>query len=512
MTDRRAPRTATLRALALASVLLACGCASHPPEPIESLPAIAARVRSAPAALPLTVAVAPVQRGATPTGDPSREGEAAAYVDVDAAALTGQLVAVLRKLHVFEKVVTVPADRALDRAFAQHADLLLTLRIDRAVARFAGLNGGLYAINWLNWFMFWFPSWWVADERYALELEATLEVVGVRSEQALLTRTVRAEVERSLDDLDRGLTFLGLPYVPGALDDKNLQEAASVLAPYVRNRVVAGVVERIDRDLRPLVASGEAARRDATEFALLVGVSRYRHYALHNVRFAAADAQLLRMALLDARRSPRVPPRNVALRIDERATAASIEAALQDWIERARPVDCLVVYFAGYAAPGPDGDVWLLPYDHDPETGAPVLSVRELSRRLAKARAGEVVVLVDAGLGGGAAGRSFGVRDGAAGADWESAWTEAQGRRRVLAAACGPGEGAYEVEDAGHGLFTFHLVQALREDAKAGWAAVLRAAGEAVRRHAALEGVEQGPRRYGRLVPEAADGGEDEPR
>jgi hypothetical protein len=509
-------RVAAPFALVLALVCCAGGCASHPPERFADLPEVQARARRAIAPLPLKVAVVPVQSDPSPGGDPSREGEAAAHATLDDAALTAELVDALRSQKVFREVVRVGADGDVERAYAEGADLVLRLRVKRAVVRFSGLNKGVYALNWVNWMLLWVTSWWVADERYALEVDASIELTGVRSQSDLFWRDARARVERSMDDFDRGLTFLGLPYLPGSLDQDNLRQAARVLAPYARNRVLWAALHRLDEDFRPMVTRGELARDDASELALLVGVSRYDHYTVRDIRFASDDARLMRMALLDDRRSPPVPPKNVRTLIDERATGREIEAALDRLLSLARPNDRVVVYFAGYAAPTAAGDALLLPHDFDPERAGAGVSLQGLVARLARSRAGAGLVVLDAALAGGAEGRAYEL-DGGVGAGAgavrslaEAARPAMDGGRVCVVTAGGDGQGAHVLEQAGHGLFTYHLLHALRGGASGDaeprpWSEALRQAREEVRKHATLEAVPQSPQIEG--DPGVLDGG-----
>ncbi|GIW70722.1 MAG: hypothetical protein KatS3mg102_0264 [Planctomycetota bacterium] len=424
---------------------------------------------------------------------------------------------------VFAATVAVGADRPLLQAAAQNADVLLRLRLQRAEVRFAGLNQPLYALNWGVWFMFWIPSWWVADERYALAMEGELELLGVRSERVLWRQRLAVEVERSLDDFDRGLVFPGLPYLPGWLDEDNLRLAGQVLAPYATNQLLLEVLRALDGPVRAQCERGELVQRDASLLALLVGVSRHRSYRLHNLRFAAADARALRMALLDPARTSPIPAKNVTLLTDEEATAEGVRAALAQLLARTRPVDRVLIYFAGYATPSlaRPGDALLVPHDYEPGAEEQGLSLRDLVEQLAAAEHAGALLVLDAGLQGGAEGRALAPAppgDSALGAPLANSLVQAAGEaltraggRVALATASGPGGGAYESAELRHGLFTFHLVRGLRgEDAPGqaprAWPEALAFALAETAKHAALEAVPQRPELAGDLEAFATGG------
>ncbi len=390
-------------------------------------------------------------------------------------------------------VVPVPAAErpaALAAAHRAGLDLVVLPRLARYEAVFAGTNG-LYLPNWALWFMLWFPSWWVADERYAVEAEVDVEVVDVRSERTVRRAIFGGRVERDLDDHDRGLTFLGLPYYPGSLEPEHYAQAAGVLAPHVERELALSLVADARGPLREALAEGAVNR--GTTFAVTAGVSRYSSYAAHNLKFASSDAVAWH-ALLSVR-SGAVPAKNHALLLDDRATRAGLLAAVDEAVARARPEDAVVVYFAGYGATA-GGKLVLAPFDADPaaleRTG---VGLDEVSERLARARIRGAAIVLDCGFAGPQAGRSL-LPDPAV-APWPPL------ERVSILAACGPGERTLELDDLGRGLFTHHMVAALSgeadrdRDGRVALAEAFAVAAERAAAQAALEGVNARPRLLG---------------
>ncbi|MDX6770824.1 MAG: caspase family protein [Elusimicrobiota bacterium] len=191
------------------------------------------------------------------------------------------------------------------------------------------------------------------------------------------------------------------------------------------------------------------------DLAVVIGVQDYAD--LPPATHARRDAEAMRRQLL----ALGVPERNLVLLTDARAGRSSLEKHLEAWLPRlVKPSSRVFVFFSGHGAPDPKtGKAYLVPWDGDAAyletTGYPLARLYD---KLSALPAREVVVALDACFSG-AGGRSVlakGARPLVAKVDAGAP----SPRLTVLAAAEGD-QITGALDDKGHGLFTYHLLQGM---------------------------------------------------
>lgn len=207
--------------------------------------------------------------------------------------------------------------------------------------------------------------------------------------------------------------------------------------------------------------------------AVIIGIDLYADPRIHNLSFAGYDARTIASLLCD-----RIAPneRRVTLLLDEQATRANIMKAIGEDLARAsRPGDTAIIYFAGHgsperAAPRDEDLPYLVAHDTDYEriysTGIDM--VHDVTRWLQRLGAGLAVLFLDACFSGAAGGRTFGgpvylANRGRFRDELISIKDLDLGAGRVIIAAANDDEVALEFESLGHGVFTYHLLEALRQ-------------------------------------------------
>jgi len=197
------------------------------------------------------------------------------------------------------------------------------------------------------------------------------------------------------------------------------------------------------------------AAEKADHFAFIVGIENYE--SLPKADFAEHDAETVREHLA----ALGYPRRNIVFLAGGKAGKAGMEKYLQAWLPRNVPDGGKVLfYFSGHGAPDPrTGEAYLVPWDGDPKfienTGYPL---KRLYRELGALRAKEVIVALDACFSG-AGGRSV-LAKGARPLVTKVDLGSDLGKLVVLSAAAGDEiTGTDEIQ--GHGLFTYHLLNAL---------------------------------------------------
>jgi protein O-mannosyl-transferase len=146
-------------------------------------------------------------------------------------------------------------------------------------------------------------------------------------------------------------------------------------------------------------AAAAAAPASGQTYALLVGVSKYKDKEL-SLQFADRDASVFDQ-LLQSPRGGGLPPDNVLLLTDEKATTAAVRNGFQDFLKRrATKGDTVIIMIAGHGTVEIPGSKkgFILTYDSDPQdlnsTALPMDELQSLfEEQLAKV--GRVILFVD---------------------------------------------------------------------------------------------------------------------
>ena len=212
-----------------------------------------------------------------------------------------------------------------------------------------------------------------------------------------------------------------------------------------------------------MVVERNASTDTGDLYVLAVGISKYRDNAFsRGVRFAAKDAG----ALVDRLRIGAAKLyRNVHVQtlLDEKANLDAIEKAFSDFSRRIRPIDSFVFFVAGHGT-ARDGQYHFIPadliYENDDVLVARSFNQASIERNLKRINAGRTLLLLDTCSSGAMAGRA-GPEDKAAIAQLMRSTGHA-----VLAAASSE-QMALEQGEAGHGVFTYALLQGIAGSADA---------------------------------------------
>lgn len=207
---------------------------------------------------------------------------------------------------------------------------------------------------------------------------------------------------------------------------------------------------------------------DKNAHAVVVGVGAYQHPEVSPLDFTRADAQAFHDLLVDPK-GVGLPPDNVHLLLDERATLVNIKRAITSWLaSRATEESTVLVFFAGHGGQeadrlGRDSEArvsYLLAWDSHPEDlFSTALANDDFNKLLRVIRARRTIVFLDACHSGGVArqgARDIGV------ANLPSFEQLAAGEGRVVVSAAKPNQRSWEDPGLGHGIFTYHLLEALR--------------------------------------------------
>jgi WD40 repeat protein len=210
-----------------------------------------------------------------------------------------------------------------------------------------------------------------------------------------------------------------------------------------------------------LTINSATGAKDVALHLLVVGINRYQNPAL-NLNFSVPDATgVVNYFKQNYRRLFREV--SITQLLDGEATKQNILAAFQKLREHAQPQDVVIVYFAGHG--DLRADLWyFIPYDvtrpeSDEDVIAKGVSSAMLSDEAVKIRAQKFLLLVDACKSGSMLTSFRGFEDRKALAQLARA-----AGIHVIAAAT-RAQVAAEVEQLGHGVFTYLLLRGLAGEA-----------------------------------------------
>jgi hypothetical protein len=242
----------------------------------------------------------------------------------------------------------------------------------------------------------------VSSRKYTLDAGShnkTLGIVGfgrgeieVVSNSSLVVRTFpnertqlwqTSESTFQVGKLDDPATFMAQLKAPAALSPTGIQKVSS----QERSRM------------------SYLSTSAGVQWALIIGISKYRDSKVPGLRYASADARAFYDWAVSSA-GGRIPPSRVKLLLDENATGAAIKDGLFNWLTKALAEDVVTIYFAGHGSPqAPDqtDNLFLLPYDADysnvATTGFPMWDIETALKRFIKSR--KVIVIADACHAGG---------------------------------------------------------------------------------------------------------------
>lgn len=208
------------------------------------------------------------------------------------------------------------------------------------------------------------------------------------------------------------------------------------------------------------------------KYALVVGVSKFRNNnvgGLSDLRFADADALSL-SKLLQSPLGGAFPADNVLLLINEQATLARLQEAMNSFILKAGPEDLLLVFFASHGFPDPlaEQNLYFVTHDTHPDRMSETAFLMKDFYRILQTnvRARRMILLVDTCHSAGLT-VSRGVTSRGLSNNLVNLWAEKflyneEGKAVITSSDVNESSQEAPHWGGGHGVFTHFLLEGMR--------------------------------------------------
>lgn len=235
----------------------------------------------------------------------------------------------------------------------------------------------------------------------------------------------------------------------------------------------AQAVRRVFRETAQPAATAATGPGVGERWAVVIGIDRYQDPSIATLKYAAADAEAV-FKFLTTRGG--VKPTSARLLLNRQATQRTLRQVLGDFLrQKALRDDEVIIYYAGHgtteADAGAEGGVakYLVPWDADPASlFSTAIPMEEIDRIFGRISARKILLIQDTCFSGGAGGRTFlarglAVRAGALTDRFLQELSQKEGR--MILTASDVNQVSHEDPMLGHGIFTYHLLQALESGA-----------------------------------------------
>ena len=205
----------------------------------------------------------------------------------------------------------------------------------------------------------------------------------------------------------------------------------------------------------------EVAEEEPKLHLLAVGIEAYQGIA--PLKYSKDDAEAFSQRI----QSKQFEPGKRIILTDANASREALFAAFDEIANEAKPEDAFIFYFAGHGVGG-DKSFYFLPQDADVTSDSALqsssISSRDLAERLTQVPATRQLVILDACHSGAFAAALRGEAGSPAGLQhvWSAHYLSRMAGTFMLAASASD-ESAAEVEELGHGVLTYVLLQSLEE-------------------------------------------------
>lgn len=204
-----------------------------------------------------------------------------------------------------------------------------------------------------------------------------------------------------------------------------------------------------------------AAQRPGEVYAVIIGIGDYQDERIPDLQFTVNDAQGLYNILTDPEFGG-VPKEHIRLLLNEDATDRAIKGAIGGWLSRqATKDDTVIIYYSGHGAPEGRETYWVTYNANIDDLYTTALNNNDISEMLARIQSERVINFLDSCYSAATVNR----RDRTRSLQTEIPWEKFSGKGRVTISASDGKQLSLELDEYGHGVFTYYLLEGLKGNA-----------------------------------------------
>ena len=204
-----------------------------------------------------------------------------------------------------------------------------------------------------------------------------------------------------------------------------------------------------------------AGQRPGDVYAVIIGIGDYQDERIPDLQFTVNDAQGLYDVLTDPQFGG-VSKEHIQLLLNEEATDRAIKGAIGGWLSRqAQKDDTVMIYYSGHGAPEGRDTYWVTYNANIDDLYTTALNNNEISEMLARIESERVITFLDSCYSAATVHR----RDRTRSIQTEIPWEKFSGKGRVTISASDGKQLSLELEEYGHGVFTYYLLEGLKGNA-----------------------------------------------
>lgn len=199
-------------------------------------------------------------------------------------------------------------------------------------------------------------------------------------------------------------------------------------------------------------------QRPGDVYAVIIGIGDYQDDRIPDLQFTVNDAQGLYNVLIDPEFGG-VPKDHIKLLLNEEATDRAIKGAIGGWLSRqAKKEDTVIIYYSGHGAPEMRDTYWVTYNANIDDLYTTALNNNEITEMLARIESERVITFLDSCYSAATVKR----KDRTRSIQTEIPWENFAGKGRVTISASDGKQLSLELNEYGHGVFTYYLLEGLK--------------------------------------------------
>ena len=192
-------------------------------------------------------------------------------------------------------------------------------------------------------------------------------------------------------------------------------------------------------------------------YAIVIGIGNYKDRKIPPLHYTVADAQGMYNVLTNEKYGF-LSKENVKILINEEASTQNINKTFGTWLKKnVKANDFVIIYFAGHGAPEAGSTYWVT-YDSDIEDlYGTAISNDSISKMLNRIESKTMIVFLDSCYSAATVNRGWHTRS----LIEKDPFEEFKGEGRVVITSSNGKQLSLEIQEYGHGVFTYYLIQGL---------------------------------------------------